>query len=52
VKARELPHDTDVARKAEALVALSEGAMLLSALRNDPATASRMAALASALVRS
>jgi TetR/AcrR family transcriptional repressor of nem operon len=51
VKARELPHDTDVERKAEALVALSEGAMLLSALRNDPATASRMASLALSLLR-
>ena len=51
VKAGELPRDTDVARKAEGLVALSEGAMLLSALRNDAATASRMASLALALVR-
>lgn len=52
VKARELRPDTDVERKAEALVALSEGSMLLSALRNDPATASRMAGLAIGLVRS
>ena len=51
VKAGELPRDTDVARKAEGLVALSEGAMLLSALRNDAATAARMASLALALVR-
>jgi TetR/AcrR family transcriptional repressor of nem operon len=52
VAAGELPPDTDVERKAEGLVALSEGAMLLSALRNDPAIASRMAGLALSLVRS
>ncbi|MFI5316018.1 MAG: TetR family transcriptional regulator C-terminal domain-containing protein [Myxococcota bacterium] len=52
VAARELPADTDVERKAEALVALTQGSMLLSAVHDDPATASRMAALALALVRS
>jgi TetR/AcrR family transcriptional regulator, transcriptional repressor for nem operon len=51
VAAKELPRGTDVARKAEALVALAEGAMLLSAVRDDPGTAGRMADLALALVR-
>lgn len=51
VAARELPRDTDVERKAEALVALAEGSMLLSAVHDDPATASRLAGLALALLR-
>jgi TetR/AcrR family transcriptional repressor of nem operon len=50
VAAGELPRGTDVERKAEGLVALSEGAMLLSAVHDDPAIAGRMAALALALV--
>ena len=52
VRAKEIPRDADVERKAEALVALSQGAMLLSCLRDDPATAGRMAGLALALARS
>jgi TetR/AcrR family transcriptional regulator, transcriptional repressor for nem operon len=51
VAARELPKSTDVPAKAEALVALAEGAMLLSCVHDDPATSSRMARLALALLR-
>jgi TetR/AcrR family transcriptional repressor of nem operon len=51
IAAKEIPRNADVERKAEGLVALTQGAMLLSCLRDDPATASRMANLALALVR-
>jgi TetR/AcrR family transcriptional regulator, transcriptional repressor for nem operon len=51
VTARELPASTDIDAKAEALLALSEGAMLLSCVHDDPGTAGRMAALALAIVR-
>jgi TetR/AcrR family transcriptional repressor of nem operon len=51
VAAKEIPKGTDVGRKAEALVALAQGAMLLSAVRDDPGTTGRMADLALALVR-
>jgi hypothetical protein len=51
VAARELPRDTDVDAKAEALVALTQGSMLLSAVHDDPATSARLASLALALVR-
>jgi TetR/AcrR family transcriptional regulator, transcriptional repressor for nem operon len=51
VSARELPAGTDVAAKAEALVALAEGAMLMSAVKDDPATANRMASFAITLLR-
>jgi TetR/AcrR family transcriptional regulator, transcriptional repressor for nem operon len=51
VAAGELPAGTDVPAKAEALVALAEGAMLLSAVHDDPGTAGRMAGLALALLR-
>ena len=37
--------------KAEALLALVEGAMLLSAIHDDPATAGRLAKLALGLAR-
>ena len=52
VTARELPAATDVESRAEALLALAEGAMLLSCVHDDPGTAARMAALALAIVRS
>jgi TetR/AcrR family transcriptional repressor of nem operon len=51
VMAHELPAATDVDAKAEALLALSEGAMLLSCVHDDPGTAGRMAALALAITR-
>jgi len=51
VKAGELPRGTNVDAKAEAIVALCEGAMLLSAIHDDPATASRLARLAVELAR-
>jgi TetR/AcrR family transcriptional regulator, transcriptional repressor for nem operon len=49
--ARELPPGTDVDAKAEALVALAEGAMLISCVKDDPATANRMASFALALLK-
>ncbi len=52
VKAGELPRGTHVEAKAEALLAMVEGAMLLSAIHDDPATAGRLAKLALALARS
>jgi TetR/AcrR family transcriptional regulator, transcriptional repressor for nem operon len=52
VIARELPAETDVDAKAEALVALAEGAMLMSCVKDDPATAGRMASFALTLLRS
>jgi len=51
VAAGELPAKADVDAKAEALLALSEGAMLLSCVHDDPGTAGRMAAMALAVVR-
>jgi TetR/AcrR family transcriptional repressor of nem operon len=51
VKAGELPRGTNAEAKAEALLALVEGAMLLSAIHDDPATAGRLAKLALALAR-
>ena len=51
VTAGELPVKTDVDAIAEALLALSEGAMLLSCVHDDPGTAGRMAAMALAIVR-
>jgi TetR/AcrR family transcriptional regulator, transcriptional repressor for nem operon len=51
VTAGELPVKTDVDAIAEALLALSEGAMLLSCVLDDPGTAGRMAAMALAIVR-
>ncbi|HXZ86838.1 MAG TPA: TetR/AcrR family transcriptional regulator [Myxococcota bacterium] len=50
VAARELPAGTDVTGKAEALVALVDGAMLLSAVHDDPGTAARLSGLALALL--
>lgn len=49
VKAGELPRGTNVDAKAEAIVALAEGAMLLSAVHDDPATAGRLAKTALAI---
>ena len=49
VKAGELPRGTNVEAKAEAIVALAEGAMLLSTIHDDPGTAGRMAKLALAI---
>jgi TetR/AcrR family transcriptional repressor of nem operon len=51
VAARELPPGTDVVAKAEALVALVDGAMLLSAVHDDPNTAARLGALALTLLK-
>jgi TetR/AcrR family transcriptional regulator, transcriptional repressor for nem operon len=51
VKAGELPRGTNVDARTEAIVALAEGAMLLSAIHDDPATASRLAKLAVELAR-
>ena len=51
VSARELPRETDVPAKAEALVALTQGAMLLSAVHDDPGTAARLSGLALALLQ-
>ena len=51
VKAGELPRGTNVEAKAEAIVALAEGSMLLSAVHDDPATAGRLARLAVELAR-
>ena len=50
VKSREIPSNTDVQAKAEALLALAEGSMLLSCVHDDPATASRLAEFALLLV--
>ena len=50
VAAGELPRSTDVARGAEALVALTEGAHLLSAAHDDPALVGRVGRLALGLV--
>jgi TetR/AcrR family transcriptional repressor of nem operon len=50
VAAGELPRGTDVARAAEALVAFSEGALLLSAAHDDPARVGRLGKLALGLV--
>jgi TetR/AcrR family transcriptional repressor of nem operon len=49
VKVGELPRGTNVEAKAEAIVALAEGAMLLSAIHDDPATANRLGKLVLAL---
>ncbi len=46
VAAGELPRGTDVSRRAEALVALTEGALLLSAAHDDPALVGRVGRLA------
>ena len=51
VKAGELPRGTDVERKAEGVLALIEGSMLLSAVHDDPATSGRMASLALSLLQ-
>src|SRR5262245_16019538 len=51
VKAGELPRGTNVEAKAEALHSLIEGAMLLSAIHDDPATSQRMTKHALALLR-
>ena len=51
VKEGELPRGTNVEQKAEAIVALAEGSMLLSAIHDDPATAGRLARLAVELAR-
>ena len=50
VSAREIPVGTDIDSKAEALLSLSEGAMLLSCVRDDPGVAARLAAAALAIV--
>src|SRR5262245_56349420 len=51
VRAGELPRGTHVEARAEAIVALAEGSMLLSAVHDDPATAGRLAKLAVTLAR-
>ncbi|HTO08501.1 MAG TPA: TetR/AcrR family transcriptional regulator [Myxococcota bacterium] len=51
VTAGELPAKADVDAMAEALLALSEGAMLLSCVHDDPNTAGRLAVLALAITR-
>ena len=50
VKAGELPRGTDVSRGAEAIVALAEGALLLSAAHDEPALLGRVGRLALGLV--
>jgi len=50
VSAGELPRGTDASRGAEALVALAEGALLLSAAHDDPALVGRVGRLALGLV--
>ncbi len=50
VAAGELPRGTDVARAAEGLVALAEGAHLLSAAYDDPALVGRAGRLALGLI--
>ena len=50
VAAGELPRGTDASRGAEALVALAEGALLLSAAHDDPALVGRVGRLALGLV--
>ena len=50
VAAGELPRGTDTARAAEALVALAEGAHLLSAAYDDPALVGRTGKLALGLI--
>jgi TetR/AcrR family transcriptional repressor of nem operon len=42
VAAGELPRGADVAKLAEAVQAMAEGSMLLSAVHDDPATAGRL----------
>ena len=49
VAAGELPRGTDVPHLAEALQALSEGSMVLSAVHDDPATAGRVGRFVRAL---
>jgi TetR/AcrR family transcriptional repressor of nem operon len=49
VAAGELPRGADVAALAEAVVALSEGSMLLSAVHDDPSTAGRVGRFVRAL---
>lgn len=50
VAAGELPRGTDTSRGAEALVALGEGALLLSAAHDDPALVGRVGRLALGLI--
>jgi TetR/AcrR family transcriptional repressor of nem operon len=50
IAAGELPRGTDAARGAEALVALAEGACLLSATHDDPALVGRVGRLALGLI--
>jgi TetR/AcrR family transcriptional repressor of nem operon len=52
IAARELPRGTDPVRGAEALVALAEGACLLSATHDDPALVGRVGRMALALIGS
>jgi TetR/AcrR family transcriptional repressor of nem operon len=49
VLAGELPRTANVASLAEAVVALSEGSMILSAVHDDPATAARVGRFVRAL---
>ena len=50
IAAGELPRGTDAARGAEALVALGEGACLLSAAHDDPALVGRVGRMALGLI--
>jgi len=51
VDAGEIPRGTDVRAKAEALVALTQGGMLLSCIHDDPGTCGRLSDVAMALLR-
>ena len=51
VAAGEIPRRSDVSAKAEALVAIAQGGMLLSAVHDDPGTCGRLSELAQALLR-
>ena len=48
---KEIPKHSDVDRKAEAIVALAEGGMLLAVVHDDAATTARLSDLALALAR-
>ena len=49
--AKEIPSKSDIERKAEAILALAEGAMLLSVVHDDAASVARMSDLALAIAR-
>lgn len=49
--AKEIPKNSDVARKAEGIVALAEGGMLLAVVHDDAATTARLSDLALAIAK-